>query len=115
MRVGVMADLMTGRRDRPDELRMARRTFADHKKRRPRTVRRQQRQDARGVLRVRAIVNGQPNLFLPGAKAPLHADNPPGVGHEKMVPDQEVRAEPQRQDHQRFPPTQRPRSNFPRQ
>jgi hypothetical protein len=55
----MVAERMAGASDPPDQLEVFLRHFPDHKKRRPRFVPFEKRKQRRGVLRMRAIIEGQ--------------------------------------------------------
>lgn len=95
MRVGVMRDLVPGGGDGAHQFRVARRIFADHKKRRARAVPREEFENARRIIRVGAIVNRQPDFAAWGREAPAHSHQPLRARDEQMIREQRVGGQPE--------------------
>ncbi|MCX6950838.1 MAG: hypothetical protein NTV51_01430 [Verrucomicrobia bacterium] len=70
--------------------------FPDHEKRRAGVVQLEQRKNLRGVLRVRAVVNGQPYLAFDGRKPAMHVGQAPRPKDKEVIRDQPIRHKPQR-------------------
>ena len=85
MRVRVVRHLVPGGSDRPDKSGVDPGVFADDKERRARPVCGQQLENARGVFRVRTVINGQPDFPPRGREAPMHAHQSLRPGGEHVI------------------------------
>ena len=72
----VMCDLVAAADDFTDEFRMTRGALPDHEEGRLRAVAIQQIEQARGVVGIRAVVDGEPHFALVGGEMGEHAHEP---------------------------------------
>ena len=88
MIVGVMRHLVSGGDNLPDKAGMLRDPFTDDKKSRFPVMGGQQLEDAWCILRVRTVINRQPDFPLRGVETPVQPYQPLRMRRKEMITQQ---------------------------
>lgn len=96
MSVGVVRHSVSRIVDRTNQFGMRQRLFSDDKKSGLRALLCQQFENARRIVTIGTIVDGEPDFLSGGGETAGKLHQPLGAGHEKVVGQQEIGHQPQR-------------------